>query len=90
MTRGRTHTLKYGLDAWVHRVNRSVGHPGTVASQAREMVQPKSLKNGSRADCVMMSEVMFGGALATDVTRINEVFPGRQAMRTVGSNESNG
>ena len=29
MTRGRPHTLKYGLDAWVDRVNRPVGHPGT-------------------------------------------------------------
>ena len=62
MTRGRPHTLKYGFDAWVDRVNRPVGHPGTVAFQAREMVQPKSLKKGSRTDCVMMSEVMFGGA----------------------------
>ena len=62
MTRDRPRTFKYGLDAWVDRVNRPVGHPGTVASQAREMVQPKSLKNGPRADCVMMSEVMFGGA----------------------------
>ena len=62
MTRDRPRTLKYGLDAWVDRVNRPVGHPDTVASQAREVVQPKSLKSGSRADCVMMNEVMLGGA----------------------------
>ena len=63
MTHGRPRTLKYGLDTWVDRFTRSVGHPGTVASQAREVVQPKSLKNGTWADGVMMSEVMFGGGL---------------------------
>jgi len=29
VTHGRPRTLKYGLDTWVDRVTRPVGHPGT-------------------------------------------------------------
>jgi len=39
----------------------AVGHPNTVASQAREVVQPKSLKSGLQAVYAMMSEVIVRG-----------------------------
>ena len=64
MPRGRPRTLRCGLVAWVDRVNRPVGHPSTVASQTREVVQPKSLKYRPRAARVMMGEVMFWGRLS--------------------------
>jgi len=42
------------------KTGRPVDRPSTVASHAREVVQPKSLKNGSRAVHAMMSEVTVG------------------------------
>jgi len=62
MTRDQPRTLKYGLDAWVDRVNRPVGHPGTetelvfylIFVQAQNLcsskiifVQAKKKKNSS-------------------------------------------